>query len=187
MAGFLPRVQFLGDLRARIRSHVAQVETTFVELDDGQLAWKPSPKEWSILECFEHLVLTYDYYRPRLARALEDPVRLPQGADGAYAQSRWGRFYMYFALNPRYSFPTASVITPASNADRTIFAGYLERETELLALLEQLGGLDLQKTRIPVEKGVTFNLGDVLKILVYHDEVHFLQAQRVLEQSPAAA
>jgi hypothetical protein len=187
MAKQIPREPFLADLRARIGQHVAQVETVFAELDDAPLAWKPAPKEWSILQCFEHLVLTYDYYRPKLERALAAPTPVAAGPDG-YAPSGWGRVYMYFSLNPRYSFPAAEVIAPGKTMpDRAVFAAYLEREAELLRLLDTLDGIDLTRTRIPVEKGVRFNLGDVLKILVYHDEVHFLQAQRVLDAQPQPA
>lgn len=187
MAKQTPREPFLADLRARIGQHVEQVETVFAELDDAPLAWKPAPKEWSILQCFEHLVLTFDYYRPKLARAFAAPALAADGQD-SYVSSAWGRFYMYFALNPRYSFPTAEAITPGKEMpDRAVFAAYLEREVELLRLIDRLDGIDLTNTRIPIEKGVQFNLGDVLKILVYHDEVHFLQAQRVLHAAPQPA
>jgi hypothetical protein len=184
MAAALPRETFTADLLARIRAHVAEVETRFAELDDAHLTWKPSSREWSILQCFDHLVLTYDYYRPKLAHALAAPVRTP--GQTTYSPSRWGRIYMYFALNPRYSFPTADAITPSSapegNLGRQVFADYLAREAELVQVIEHLGDRDLTRTRIPIEKMVQFNLGDVLKILVYHDEVHFLQARRVLAQ-----
>lgn len=174
------RATFLTDLLARIQEHSSRVTGIFAELDDAELAWRPAPKEWSVLECFEHLTLTFDYYRPKLATALAAPVRTPPNG-GPYSPSRWGRFYMYFALNPRYSFPTAGVITPTSAADRNVFAAYLARQAELVEIIEGLEGLDLTRTRIPIEKGVQFNLGDVLRILVYHDEVHFYQAQRVLD------
>jgi hypothetical protein len=184
------RTAFLNDLLARIQEHSSRVAATFSELDEAELAWRPAPREWSVLECFEHLVLTFDYYRPRLAAALAAPVRTPPDG-GPYSPSGWGRFYMYFALNPRYSFPTAGAITPTSTADRSVFAAYLARQAELVEMIKGLDGIDLTRTRIPIEKGVQFNLGDVLKILVYHDEVHFLQAQRVLaalqrEQGPGA-
>lgn len=174
------RTEFLSDLLARIQEHSSRVSETFAELDDAELAWRPAPKEWSVLECFEHLTLTFDYYRPRLAAALAAPVRTPPDG-GPYAPSGWGRFYMFFSLNPRYSFPTAGAITPTSTVDRAVFAAYLERQAELVELIRGLGDVDLTRTRIPIEKGIHFNLGDVLKILVYHDEVHFLQAQRVTE------
>jgi hypothetical protein len=174
------RAAFLADLLEHIQEHSSRVAATFAELDDAELAQRPAPREWSVLECFEHLVLTFDYYRPKLAAALAAPARTPPDG-GPYAPSNWGRIYMYFALNPRYSFPTAGAITPTSAADRSIFAAYLARQAELVEIIQGLDGVDLTRTRIPIEKGVQFNLGDVLKILVYHDEVHFLQAQRVLD------
>lgn len=183
----IPKETLLADLRTRIQDHVARVETHFAELDDEHLHWKPAPKEWSVLECFDHLALTFEYYRPKVTRALENPAPVAAGLD-QYSPSRWGRFYMYFALNPRFSFPTADAITPASAAaiDRSVFGRYLESQAELLQRLDQVGAVDLSRTRVPIERGISFNLGDIFKILVYHDEVHFLQAQRVVEQLAAA-
>lgn len=179
------RVPFLNDLVTRIREHSERVATTFAELNDAELAWRPSATEWSVLHCFEHLALTFDYYRPKLTTALATPVRTPPYG-GPYAPSPWGRVYMYFALNPRYSFPTAKAITPTSQADRSIFPAYLARQAELLGIIQELGDVDLVRTHIPIERGVRFNLGDVLRILVYHDEVHFLQAQGVLAAMSSA-
>lgn len=87
---------------------------------------------------------------------------------------------MYFALNPRYSFPTAEAITPEPTASREVLAVYLTKQTSLLEILDQVDHVDLSKTPIPIEKGVKFNLGDCLKVLVYHDALHIGQARGVL-------
>ncbi len=177
----VPKQEFLNDLRTRIRAHVERVETIYAELEPAQLLWQPSAKEWSVLHCFDHMALTFDYYRPRIDNALQSPAPLLGNPD-VYAPSRWGRIYMYFSINPRYSFPTAAAITPVAQPDRTVFDRYLGAQAALLDDLERVGAVDLARTRIPIEKGVRFNLGDVFKFLVYHDEVHFLQAQGVLAQ-----
>ena len=80
------RVLF-ADLRSRIEEHVAGVTATsalrpssvepssgqavFQPLSDEQLNWQPDPKEWSILQCFDHLNLTHEYYRPKIELALQ--------------------------------------------------------------------------------------------------------------------
>jgi hypothetical protein len=58
---------------------------------------------------------------------------------------------------------------------------YLRRQDALCAILDQVGPVDLSRTSVPLEKGIRFNLGDCLKILVYHDGLHIDQARRVLE------
>ena len=59
---------------------------------------------------------------------------------------------------------------------------YLAYQETLLQHLDEAAAVDLVKTMVPIEKFVRFNLGDCLKILVYHDELHIGQAQRVYAQ-----
>lgn len=183
MADPITKPEFLVDLQARIDRHRHLVTGTFQPLDDATLAWQPNPREWNILQCFEHNVQTHDYYTPKITRALQSPAR-SSGAGDSVQPSFWGRIYMHFAFNPRYSFPTAAVITPSKGLERTILDTYLRRQDALSAILDQVGPIDLSRTPVPLEKGIRFNLGDCLKILVYHDGLHVDQAQRVLEVCP---
>ena len=182
MADPVSKSDFLVDLRARIEHHRYLVTGTFQPLDDAALAWQPNPREWNILQCFEHNVQTHDYYTPKITQALQSPVRSTSAPD-TVRPSFWGRIDMHFAFNPRYSFPTAAVITPSKGLDRAILDTYLRRLDALCSILDQVGPVDLSRTPVPLEKGIRFNLGDCLKILVYHDGLHIDQAQRVLEAS----
>lgn len=176
---------FLADLRQRIRQHVEEVQRIYLELDDAQLARQPRPGEWSILQCFDHLNLTHDYYAPKIAGGLAQK-RPARAENDAYSPSFWGRIYMHFAFNPRYSFPTAPEITPgAGDLNRDVLHRYLDKQQELLATLAAVEPLNLKETPIPIEKFVRFNLGDCLKILVYHDRLHMGQAAGVLQQLDA--
>ena len=173
-----PKPDFLADLRGRIHQHADQVQSLFLELDDGQLARQPAPGEWNVLQCFDHLNLTHGYYAPKIAGGLAQRRPVNSAAD-TYAPSFWGRIYMHFSFNPKYSFPTAPAITPAAdNLDRAILERYLVKQRELLATLDAVGSIDLRATTVSVEKFVRFNLGDCLKILVYHDRLHIGQAER---------
>jgi len=172
---------FLTDLRGRIHQHTEQAQSVFLELDDDQLARQPAPGEWSILQCFDHLNLTHDYYAPKIAggMALRHPV---SPAQDAYTPSFWGRIYMHFSFNPKYSFPTAPEITPAAGSlARDVLHIYLAKQKALLETLDSVESLDLRGSNIPIEKFVRFNLGDCLKIVVYHDRLHMGQAEQVLQ------
>jgi|GEM_PF-3836132 len=171
----------LTDLRHRIEQHCTLVATTFQPLDHQIIVWKSKPTEWNIGQCFDHLSLTHDYYRRKLAPALAHPQQSRPAAD-YYHASFWAGIYMYFAFNPRHSFPTAEMITPRQVVQETVFTQYLVKQDILVKLLDQLNMIDLCRTRVQIEKGVRFNLGDCLKILVYHDALHIHQAQRVLNK-----
>lgn len=175
----MTKAALFADLRSRIEAHGAVVTAVFLPLSDEQLSRRPDPKEWSILQCFDHLNLTHAYYRPKIEAALAQP-RLAQPEADQYKPSFWGRIYMYFAFNPRFSFPTVEEMTPETAVTRQALHIYLQKQTELLQTLDQTGGVDLRRTPIPIAKGVQFNLGDVLKILAYHDKLHIGQAEGVL-------
>ncbi len=181
MSRTLSKQNFLADLQQHIAAHCETVVNTFCMLDTVQLQWQPMAKEkaeWSILQCFDHLNLTHAYYMAKLVGPMANAPQAPAGQD-LYKPSFWGGIYMYFALNPKYSFPSPEPITPTGQPDREVLTAYLARQKELLQLCEAVGPLDLVKTMVPIEKFVRFNLGDCLKILVYHDALHIGQAQRV--------
>lgn len=179
MANAMEKGLFLEDLRAKIQEN-GEAVTLFQALTLAQLQWQPEPKEWNILQCFDHLNLTHDYYTPKIEGALAAPQ--PASKRDVYEPSFWGRIYMYFSFNPKYSFPAAAEIAPdtAVPLDTTTFSHYLARQETFLDFLERVAEVDLTHTRIPIARGVRFNLGDCLKILAYHDALHIGQARRVL-------
>ena len=176
-----PKPDFLADLRGHIHEHAEQVTSVFLELDDAQLAWQPKPGDWNVLQCFDHLNLTHDYYAPKIEGGLAQR-RPANPADDSYTPSFWGRIYMHFSFNPKYSFPAPSAVVPAANSlSRDVLHRYLAKQEALLTTLDAVAAIDLRATTVPIEKFVRFNLGDCLKILIYHDQLHIGQAERVLQ------
>jgi hypothetical protein len=188
MAQTISKAAFLHDLRSRIAAHQSTVQADFQPLPASQLARPPHTKEWSILQCFDHLNQTHRYYMDKIALVLSLPAPEATGSDH-YRASFWGGIYMAFAFNPRFSFPTPEPLVPAGAAalQPDVLDAYLVKQRELLHLLDQVEDIDLCATRIPVEKGLKFNLGDCLKILVYHDALHIRQAHGVRDQLAARA
>lgn len=179
MTKTLTMSDLISDLRDRIQEHQETVADVFQTLDTGKLNWQVSRKDWSITQCFDHLNLTHDYYLPKIEGALSNP-KPADSHQNLYKPSLWGRIYMYFAFNPKYSFPTTEEITPQSEPNHTVLQVYLAKQDGLLEIIEQVDQIDLTRTPVPLEKGIKFNLGDCLKVLVYHDDLHFEQAKGVL-------
>ena len=179
MANPLTKLDFLTDLKTHIHKHNKVVAEVFKPLDDEQLNWRSNRKEWNILQCFDHLNLTHEYYAPKIAGALSEPKPTISSQD-LYKPSFWGWIYMNFAFNPKYSFPTIKEITPQAGASHEVLDVYLTKQVTLVNILEQVGEIDLRRTPVPLEKGIKFNLGDCLKVLVYHDNLHFEQAKGII-------
>jgi len=185
MRNRLAKAAFLADLRGQIATHCEIVTQQFQPLADDALTWQPFNKkgqpEWSILQCFDHLNLTHDYYMAKIAGSLATAPPAANEAD-TYKASFWGGIYLYFALNPKYTFPSPEPVTPTAQPGRQTLAAYLACQEALLERLASIREIDLSKTMIPIEKFVRFNLGDCLKVLVYHDQLHIGQARRVDEE-----
>ncbi len=180
MASPQPKIAFLDELRSLAAANVARTQGTFLELDDAVLAWKPKPSEWNILECFDHLNKTYEYYRTRIDKILTAAPAADPERD-VYRPTRLGRIYMFFSFNPRFSFPAADSIAPATDLTRAVLDDFLANQAAYRDLLDQVQSLDLTAARVPLEPRLWFNLGDCLKILPNHDHLHLGQAQRVLD------
>ena len=157
MANPLTKLDFLTDLKTHIHKHNKVVAEVFKPLDDEQLNWRSNRKEWNISEP-KPTISSQDLYKP----------------------SFWGWIYMCFAFNPKYSFPTVEEITPQAGVNHEVLDVYLTKQVTLVNILEQVGEIDLRRTPVPLEKGIKFNLGDCLKVLVYHDNLHFEQAKGII-------
>lgn len=175
----IPKGKFLSDLRVQAQYNRAAAHGCFKPLDPGALTWRPKPRTWNILQCFDHLNATHDYYQPRIAEAMANPVA-PAHTEDQYAPSLWGRIYMFFALKPWLSFPTAAVIAPAPILGPEVLDRFIANCGALASLLKEATTLDVSAMRVRIDKGVAFNLGDCLKVLVHHDGLHINQAKRVL-------
>ena len=180
MAKSVAKKDFLYDLHEKIREHCETVTAVYKPLTLEQLTTQPDPKEWNILQCFDHLNLTHDYYNAKIKTALDNPAPTNPQND-VYKPSFFGRIYMHFAFNPNYSFSVADEMAPDTAVSRDALTIYLHKQDHLLQTLSQVNGINLAKTKIPISTGVNFNLGDCLKILVYHDALHLDQARRILK------
>jgi len=181
----LAKYHFFTQLRTEIQQHIISVKHLFQPLTLDHRAWRPTQRVWSIEQCFEHLNLTHDYYRPKIDQTLAHAEHLLPASD-TYTPSCWARIYMYFAFNPRYSFPTAAALTPPVVVNEAVLTQYLVRQTALFDILDQATPIDLCTTPVRIKPGIRFNLGDCLKILVYHDALHIGQARGILTQLQSA-
>ncbi len=89
---------------------------------------------------------------------------------------------MDFAFNPRYSFPARGEIAPGTDLSPAVLEAWLAHQATLTTWFQDGVQTDLSTTRIRIEGRVAFNLGDVLSILIRHNNLHIGQAQRVLAQ-----
>jgi hypothetical protein len=76
---------------------------------------------------------------------------------------------------PRALTPSASQIPAA------IITSFVEQQDLLLQLMERTRGLELERITItsPVARLITYSLMDAYRLIVVHEQNHFVQASRL--------
>jgi DinB superfamily len=176
------------DLSAVLAEAAAVTDETrrvFGRLSGEQVNWKPRAGEWSIGQCFHHLVISNRPYVP-IVEAVLAGRRRPRLWERVPGLPRIFGPLLVRALRPdsgrkikaRPAFhPSSSRIEPA------IVDTFLAQQEQLRRLMEASRGLDLDGIIItsPVLGLITYSLLDAFRIIVMHERNHLAQATRVLE------
>jgi DinB superfamily len=162
-----------------------ETSRAFSHLSAEQINWKPSAAEWSIGQCFDHLIISN---RPFFT--IIEEVR-----QGSRRQRVWERMPLFPRFFGRLLIRTLRVDSGRKVKARPAFypsssdlapgvtANFLEQQDRLLRLVEATRGLDLDTITItsPVVSFITYSLMDAYRIIVVHEQNHFVQARRVME------
>jgi hypothetical protein len=166
-----------------------ETKRLFGRLSGEQMNWKPRPGEWSIGQCFDHLIISNRPYVPIFEDILAGRRR-PRVWERMPLLPRLFGTLLIGLLRPDSDrrararpafYPSSSHIPPA------IIATFLEQQEQLLRLMGASRDLDLDRivTTSPVLGPVTYSLMDACRIIVVHEQNHVVQAARVTE-SPAS-
>ena len=169
-----------------------RAKNTFGRLTPSQLNWKPSAERWSVAQCFEHLITTNKGYLPEIERVLagDKPTfwqRVP------VIPGLLGKLLIK-SLDPASTrkIKAPKNFQPAqSDISASIIDDFVTQQSQVIEKMKATQHLDLEKIIItsPVAAVVTYSLMDAYRIIVVHEERHFQQAKRVMEESafPATA
>ncbi len=177
----------LPDLLNRLTNMSTKVPLAFGQLTSEQLNWKPSPNQWSVGQCLDHLVTTNELYYALFDQALR----------GNHSRTFWEKLPLWPTLmgnmilksvrpETRRKNKTFPVFEPAqSDVSMSIVAKLVASNDKIADYFRQSDHLNHQKVIItsPLAAQVTYNLKTVCQILVNHEERHFNQAKRVMELS----
>ncbi len=162
----------------------------FKALNATPLNFKRNPHEWNILECLEHLNLYGDFYLPAIEAQLMEHQKTTVLS---YKPGILGNYFvkMIRIQEKQKKMSTSSDKNPVKQSralSPTTIDRFLRQQERLKALLERAQWLDLGKIKTPVSisRLIRLKLGDTLRFVVYHNERHVVQAERMLGwQSPA--
>ena len=164
----------------------SDARTTFGHLSPSQLNWKPAPERWSVAQCFEHLITSNKGYLPIIDNVL-----------AGYKRTFWQSMPVLPGLMGKLlvkSMDPASTrkvkapkrFQPAqSDISGSVINDFVDQQKQLVDKMKATEHLDLEKIVItsPVAGAVIYSLMDAYRLIVVHEQRHFQQAKRVIEES----
>jgi hypothetical protein len=176
----------LANLIAAANNIANEAKSTFGRLTPSQLNWKPSADRWSVAQCFDHLLTSNQGYFPVIDSVLagkkqtfwESMPVLP-GLAGKL---------MIKSLNPSNTrkLKAPKKFTPAqSDIKASVINDFVDQQGRIVQKIKATEHLDLEKIVIssPVTAVITYSLMDAYRIIVVHEQRHFQQAKRVMDES----
>jgi hypothetical protein len=175
----------VGKLLREAKAVTSEAAIEFGQLSAEQLNWRPSDAEWSIGQCFDHLITTNLAMFPQIDEVIRGEKRQSFWENLPVVPGLWGKFIISRARPETVAKSKAPrVFEPSQSAiGGDIIARFVEHQTTFAEKLEATARVELTGTRVtsPVAKFVTYSLLDALRILVFHERRHFNQARRVLQ------
>jgi hypothetical protein len=158
---------------------------TFGGLSAAQINWKPGAEQWSVGQCFEHLIKTNRSFFPTLEQIARGERKSRAWERLSPLSGFFGRVVLK-SVGPesarKFKAPRG-FLPSASDVDAAVVEQFAAHQGELAELMEATANLDLKKTIVtsPISGFVTYSLLDAFRIVVMHERRHFAQARRVTE------
>ena len=158
-----------------------QDANSLMELNQEKLNYKPDENSWSILECIEHLNRYGDFYIPEIGKKMKQSNSISTNI------FKSGLLGNYFAksmlpkekLNKMKTFTSMNPIN--SKLDKSTIHTFISQQKQLLEILStaERKNLNKIKTGISISKWIKLKLGDTLRVVIYHNQRHLIQANKL--------
>jgi len=180
----IPAKSLIDDLIERTKKVINEAER-FNQLPIETLNWKPNAERWSVLECLEHLNRYGDFYIPEMQKRIQKGKK----SDANYIfKSGWLGNYFANSMLPKEQLnkmKTFKSMNPVgSQLDISTLEKFIRQQKQILDLLSQAREVDLTKTKtsITISNWIKLRLGDTFRVVIYHNQRHMVQSNKVLAQ-----
>lgn len=150
----------------------------------AQLTWKPAPQEWSITECFDHLIVFGHQYYPKVQQTIEQTRQKNLHESRPFRPSWFGKIFINTQKpNSGWKTKTFKIFKPGHSPDAATGQRFLEQQQTLIDLIRQADGYDLNTFKLtsPITSLLKFSIGEALWMLVVHQQLHLQQANAVAQ------
>ncbi len=165
-------------------TRIVESATSYTLLDDSMLFERLAPQKWSMAECLEHLNLYGDFYIPVIRDFISEhsdvhPRRV-------FQSGFWGNYFaksmkVNQAGTPAMKMKTFKDKNPIGmTIDRSVLERFIRQQENYLELLTLADRIDINLKGIPITITglIRLRLGDALRFTIYHNERHWIQAER---------
>jgi hypothetical protein len=157
--------------------------TGFGGLTAQQLNWKPGADQWSVAQCFDHLMTANAAYFPTFEQILRGEKKTSFWEGLPWLPALWGRLLIK-AVAPESArrLKAPKIFRPSSSSvDGAIVRRFVDQQNQVVRYMKAAGDLDVEKIKIssPVSNFITYSLMDAYRVIINHEKRHLLQAARV--------
>lgn len=174
-------IELISELKGITNQNISFAQKLY-NLSDEELNWRNNSKSWSVLECLEHLNIYGDFYLPEIENTIREKSYTSE------LEFRPGFLGDYFAksmqpkakLNKMKTFKKTDPI--GSDLSRNVIDTFISQQNSLLELLQESEKVSLNKlkTGISITNWIRIKLGDTFRFVIYHNQRHIFQAEKVL-------
>lgn len=172
----------IADSRRRAQALVDSVSA-------DQLARRPDPAKWSIVECLAHLNMTATTVQKLMARGIDQAKQEKRFGKGPFSIGPKGRLLVWIAEPPpKFRIRAPKDVRPPATIDDPlqVLPDFMKAQDEWERLMREQEGLDL--ARVIVGQGpFRMRLAAALPWMMAHQRRHLLQAENVKRQIFSAA
>lgn len=180
-------LQLLQTLKNDLQAVTGAAEQLLAEADILNIA--QAPGKWSITQILEHLNFYHNYYLPEIEHAFQQRPESINTSQSVFGTGLIGG-YLTKMMQPdatgKVSNKTKAlkdyIPEPQLDAEQ-VLSSFLESQHRFSKLLDKARFYNLNKVRIPmsISKLIRLKLGDLLRVLVIHQQRHLIQINEAKE------
>lgn len=178
----------LDEYRHQFERIKAEAKELTEGLTEAQFNWRPSPGEWSIEECLEHLRVVGQWEIRAIETAVDDARAKGITGSGPFRFGPVERFIIGMSQPPvRQKMPAPRRFQPLHGQPLTgVVPTFLHVQSQFIQQIDRSAGLDLRrvKVRTPISSFLRLSLGAMFAQAAAHERRHMEQARRVREKLP---
>jgi hypothetical protein len=157
------------------------------QLPDNRVVQQPGAGRWSVAQVIEHLNTYGRYYLPKLQQAISNANSIP----AEWFVPGWLGGYFTKSMMPKpdgtitNKMKTPKNYSPQPELDaRKVLQEFEQQEVLLLQLLDNAGGVNINRIRIPISIApfIKLKMGDVFSFIIAHHQRHFVQIENILKE-----